>query len=73
MHSRIVLRAFQGIGAAGSNAVTLAIFFELVPPAKYATNTSVVALAYALSQVLGPLLGGAISDHSTWRWVFLLK
>lgn len=73
MTQLIVLRAFQGIGAAGSNAVTLAIFFELVPPAKYATNTSVVALAYALSQVLGPLLGGAISDHSTWRWVFLLN
>ena len=73
MTQLIILRAFQGLGAAGSNAVTLAIFFELVPPAKYATNTSVVALTYALSQVLGPLIGGAINDHGTWRWVFLLK
>jgi MFS family permease len=28
---------------------------------------------FAISSVLGPLLGGAISDNATWRWVFWIK
>ena len=63
----------QGIGAAGSNAIIFAIYFELVPPSRYANNTSIVALVYATSFVTGPLAGGAINEHTTWRWIFLLK
>jgi len=46
---------------------------DLVPSeklAKYAANLSSV---YALSLLVGPIIGGAISSRSTWRWVFLLK
>ncbi|KAE8163989.1 MFS general substrate transporter [Aspergillus tamarii] len=69
----IIFRAFQGIGGAGNYSLCAAIVLELVPPEKYAKYTSSVAIVYALSLLLGPIFGGAISESSTWRWVFLLN
>jgi MFS family permease len=46
---------------------------DMVPPeklAKYAANLSAV---YALSLLVGPIVGGALSSTTTWRWVFLIK
>ncbi|KAL9079240.1 MAG: hypothetical protein Q9157_001858 [Trypethelium eluteriae] len=45
----------------------------MVPKAKYALYTSLVSTVFALSLLLGPLIGGAINDNTTWRWVFLLN
>ncbi|KAI4166361.1 MAG: hypothetical protein LQ342_000251 [Letrouitia transgressa] len=47
--------------------------FELVPQTEYAAYTALVSAVFALSLLLGPLLGGAINNHTTWRWVFLLN
>lgn len=70
---RIILRAFQGVGASGSYAVIVTIFFELVPPSKFALTTSLISAIFALAFLLGPLLGGAITLFSSWRWVFIIK
>ena len=70
---RIIFRAFQGIGGAGNYAMSMVIFVELVPEEKYAKYTSSVSVVYSISLLLGPIFGGAISQNSTWRWVFLLK
>ncbi|KAF2230324.1 MFS general substrate transporter [Viridothelium virens] len=69
----IVFRAFQGVGGAGNYSLCSVIFFELVPEEKYAKYTSSVSVVYSLSLLLGPIFGGAISQSSTWRWVFLLN
>lgn len=69
----IVFRAFQGIGGAGNFALCTIIVLELVPPGKYAKYTSVISMVYSISLLLGPILGGAISQSSSWRWVFLLN
>ncbi|POR31011.1 Putative MFS-type transporter [Tolypocladium paradoxum] len=45
----------------------------MVPPPKYATYVAIITSVFAVSSVLGPLLGGAITDHTTWRWVFFLN
>ena len=71
--SRIVFRAFQGIGGSGILSLTFVIIPEMVEPAKYALYAAITALTYAVSYLLGPLIGGAICDGTTWRWVFLLK
>ena len=63
----------QGIGGAGNYAVCMAIFFELVPPESFPTYASIVSAVYAISLLLGPILGGLINDSGDWRWVFLLK
>ena len=70
---RIVCRAFQGIGGSGIYAVCMVIFFELVRPEKWPLYTAIVSVVFVFSLVLGPIIGGAINDSGTWRWVFLLK
>lgn len=69
----IVFRALQGVGGAGNYALCTVIIIELVPSHKYAKYTSTLSIVYCLSLLLGPILGGIISERSTWRWVFLLK
>ena len=69
----IIFRAFQGVGGGGSFAICNVIGFELVPQAKYAAITGFVAFVYAISLITGPIIGGAISKSSHWRWVFLLN
>ncbi|KAJ4117611.1 hypothetical protein NW768_010978 [Fusarium equiseti] len=69
----IILRAFQGIGASGIYSMILAIAPVLVPIDKYAKYMGIVSTVFVTASVLGPVLGGVISQHSTWRWVFLLN
>jgi len=53
--------------------VAIVIFFELIPPERYAAYTSIVSAVLAIGLLLGPLLGGVINNSTTWRWVFYLK
>jgi MFS family permease len=46
---------------------------EMVSTDKWGNIVAVVSLVYVLSSTLGPVLGGLISERSTWRWIFLLK
>lgn len=71
--SRIVFRSLQGLGGAGNYAICTIIFVEMVPPEQYAKYTGIVAVVFVFSLLLGPLFGGAITQHTTWRWIFLIK
>ena len=70
---RIQFRWLQGIGGCGVLALGQLVFFELVPPRKYPVYIALVTAVVALSLVVGPLIGGGITLHGDWRWVFLLK
>ncbi|KAK4161241.1 major facilitator superfamily domain-containing protein [Cladorrhinum sp. PSN259] len=69
----IIFRSFQGLGASGIYSLVTVMTPLMVPPAKYPTYIAVISSVFAVSSVLGPLLGGAIADHTTWRWVFWLN
>lgn len=70
---RIILRAFQGIGAAGTYSLCNVIYFEIIPQEKYAVYSAVLAAILGGGLVLGPVLGGVINNYTTWRWIFLFK
>lgn len=72
MHS-ITNRVFQGIGGAGCYSLAVVVLFEMVPSSKYAAYGGLMSACVALATVTGPLFGGAISQNTTWRWIFLLK
>ncbi len=71
--SSIMFRWVQGIGGCGIYSIGTLLFFELVPPSKFADYTALVTAVVTFALAAGPLLGGAISDNTTWRWTFLLK
>ncbi|CAI6096132.1 unnamed protein product [Clonostachys chloroleuca] len=69
----IIFRAFQGIGASGIYSMVLVLAPTLVPVRKYGKYMAIVATVFLIASVLGPVLGGVINAHSSWRWVFLLN
>ncbi|KAJ4022772.1 hypothetical protein NW766_001819 [Fusarium irregulare] len=69
----IIFRAFQGMGGSGIYSLSTIMVPLMVPPEKYATYISIMSSTFILSSVLGPILGGAITDNTTWRWVFYLN
>lgn len=69
----IAFRALQGIGGGGIGAITFAIIAELVPPRERGKYIGLFTSAYALSSVAGPLIGGWVVEHASWRWIFLVN
>ncbi|KAB8271195.1 major facilitator superfamily domain-containing protein [Aspergillus minisclerotigenes] len=67
----IICRAFQGVGGAGVYSLTLFSFVRIVPYRQYDTISSVAGGILSLGLVLGPLIGGAVAEKGSWRWVFL--
>lgn len=73
MNQLIVFRSLQGMGGAGGFSLTMLMTYEIVPKEKIPLYGSFYSVAVAVSTLLGPLLGGAINDTTTWRWVFYFK
>jgi MFS family permease len=46
---------------------------DMVPPDKFAKYAANLSAVYALSLLAGPIIGGALSSNTTWRWVFIIK
>ncbi|KAF2233033.1 MFS general substrate transporter [Viridothelium virens] len=69
----IACRVLQGVGAAGCIALPITITYEMVPRHKYPLYGALVSTSNALGSLTGPLIGGGISERSTWRWIFLLN
>jgi MFS family permease len=72
---RIIFRAFQGMGGSGIYSMVTIMNPEMVPSSQWGTYVAITSVVFVLSSVLGPVLGGVINghNHSSWRWVFLLK
>jgi MFS family permease len=68
-----MFRWLKGVGGSGIYSLGTLVFWELLPPEKWANNTSMVTGVLALSLVAGPLIGGAITESGAWRWIFLIK
>ncbi|KAF1835914.1 MFS general substrate transporter [Decorospora gaudefroyi] len=69
----IIFRVLQGIGAAGGWALAFLFVYGMVPPDKYPLYGSLMAADVSIANLAGPLVGGALSQPKTWRWVFLLN
>ncbi|KAG8162130.1 hypothetical protein KVR01_007895 [Diaporthe batatas] len=73
MTQLIVIRAFQGLGGGGCYTLGAVLIVDAAPPEKYGKYVANAGIAIAMGTVLGPVIGGAISQNSTWRWIFLLN
>lgn len=66
----VLARGLQGVGGGGLIALTFAIIGDMVPPRERGKYSSMMTSVFAVSSVVGPLLGGLIVQHSSWRWIF---
>jgi EmrB/QacA subfamily drug resistance transporter len=69
----VLARAFQGLGGAMIFAPGLAIITDAFPPAGRGRALGVNAVVFAVGTSLGPTLGGLITEHLSWRWIFYLN
>jgi len=68
-----ILRGFQGIGGGICVSSAFIIVSEIFPMGQRAKYIGLVTSMFALASIMGPVAGGIITDHFSWRWVFFVN
>lgn len=69
----IVFRGLQGLGAGALFPVALAVIGDLFEPAERGKYQGLVGAVFGLSSLIGPAVGGIITDTIGWQWVFFVN
>jgi EmrB/QacA subfamily drug resistance transporter len=69
----IAARIVQGAGAALMNPATLSIIAATFPPRQRGTAIGIWAGVSALALAIGPLVGGLLTEHASWNWIFYVN
>ncbi|APR39194.1 EmrB/QacA family drug resistance transporter [Paraburkholderia sp. SOS3] len=73
MTQLVLLRALQGLGGGGLLVITMAAIGDVIPPAERGRYQGIFGGVFGLATVVGPLLGGFLVDHLSWRWIFYIN
>ena len=69
----IVFRVMQGVGGGALQPISQAILVESFPRHKQGMAMAVYGMGVVVAPVIGPTLGGWITDNYSWRWIFLIN
>src|SRR5450432_3068551 len=69
----IAARALQGAGGGALQPLAQAILLESFPPARRGTAMAVYGLGVICAPIIGPTLGGWLTDSYSWRWSFYIN
>jgi DHA2 family multidrug resistance protein len=73
LQTLVFFRILQGIGGGALMPMSQAILMETFPPEEQAVAMSVWGLGMMLGPVMGPIIGGWITDNYSWRWIFYIN
>ncbi len=69
----IVARVLQGASGGALQPISQAVLLESFPPQKRGAAMAVFAMGVVVAPILGPTLGGWITDNYSWRWIFYIN
>jgi DHA2 family multidrug resistance protein len=73
LNALLLFRILQGVGGGGMVPVAQSILADAFPPAKRGQAFAVFGVAVVVAPVVGPTLGGWLSDNVSWTWCFLIN
>jgi EmrB/QacA subfamily drug resistance transporter len=69
----VLFRVLQGVGGGIMTPVGTAMLFRAFPPARRAKASQVLIVPTVLAPAVGPVIGGLLIEHLSWRWVFYVN
>ncbi|HEY5101851.1 MAG TPA: MDR family MFS transporter [Steroidobacteraceae bacterium] len=69
----VVFRALQGVGGAALVPMSQAVLLDINPPERHGRAMAVWGMGVILGPIIGPALGGWLTDDYNWRWVFYVN
>jgi MFS transporter, DHA2 family, multidrug resistance protein len=69
----VVARILQGLGGGAMQPLSQAILLESFPPEKRGAASAVFGLGIVVAPIIGPTLGGWLTDAYSWRWTFYIN
>ena len=69
----IIFRGIQGLGAGAMMANAFIVISDIFPPAERGKYQGLISGVFGVSAILGPALGGIITDTFSWHWIFFIN
>ena len=69
----VIFRIIQGLGGGGLQPSEQAILHDIFPPERLGMGMAVYGVAVVTAPIIGPTLGGWITDNYSWRWIFFIN
>ncbi len=73
LETLIVFRILQGLGGGGLQPTAQAVLIDAFPPERRGLGMAAYGITVIVAPIIGPFLGGWITDHFSWRWIFLIN
>ncbi len=73
IQSLIVFRVFQGLGGGALQPISQSILLETFPPRLHGVAMAVFGIGIMFGPIVGPVLGGVITDYWSWHWIFFIN
>jgi len=73
LQTLIIARVLQGMGGGALQPIAQAVLLESFPPSRRGVAMAVYGMGVVVAPIIGPTLGGWITDNYSWRWIFYIN